>query len=292
MRSATTALIACILATAVSGATAVRAQGRVRSRQAEMVDPWGGARRIRPPISPRVTGPLGRPPLTEVRRALRDLRPDVQRCALAHEPPGTGITRRLRMRVWLYPNGRWILEIPELTPSRPRRGGPGAASGAAATRVMPNANATPLRVCLQSALAARIQPFMRPFRARTRQKVEQAFVVRMPGPPPNEAELARRITARQRQLAACVPGSGPRGSEEELVVRANLERDGHFTITGVGAPESAPFEQVVSCVQNEINALHIDPVTSTATVEVPIRFRYAIPAPSAPSPSPPSPAQL
>jgi hypothetical protein len=283
MRRAFTALVACVLVSAVSGASVAGAQARTRSRvrSADTLDPWGGGmrtpRRISPRISPRVTAPLGRPPLTEVRRALRDLQPDVQRCALAHEPPGTGITRRLRMRVWLYPNGRWILEVPELTPARGRGG-----AGAVASRVAPNA--TPLRVCLQSALAARIQGFMRPFRARTREKVEQAYVVRMPGPPPSRAQLARLITGRRRQLVSCVPGSGARGSDEELVVRANLERDGHFTITGLGAPESAPFAQVVSCVQNELGSLHTDPVTSTAAVEVPIRFRYSVaaPAPGAP----------
>ena len=212
------------------------------------------------------------PPVREVRDALARLAPTVQQCAVLNPPPGSGTTRRLRIRVWLQPNARYTMEVPELT-ARVRD--PGIAQ---------------LHACLSRAVAIGIRPALRPFRGSSRIKAERSFTVRVPGPPPPAAELARRVLARRTQLAACVPGSGPRGSEVELLIRANLTTHGTMELVGLGVPDTvtAPFEPTVECVRRELAAVAGERVTSAASFEARVPFRYT--APAAPPPAPPPPA--
>ena len=209
---------------------------------------------------------LTTPPVREVRRAMAQLVPDVQACGMQFPPPGNGRARRLRMRVWLYPNGRWTMDVPELTPARGRP---------------PSPSANQLRTCLHQAVARRIQQHMRPFRRRTRMKVERAYVVRMPGPPPAASALVRRARSRQRQLIACVPGAtGRRGTaaagmtDAEIVVRGELGTDGSISLIGLGVPEGVPFDAAVLCAGRELGQVEGEPVTQARAFEMTIRIRH------------------
>lgn len=215
------------------------------------------------PARPRPPPVLTRPPIREVRAALRQMGPDVQSCADQTEPPGTGSRRRLRMRVWLEPNGRWSLEVPELEVR------PGSA-------ILPTdrMGRGRLRSCLQIALTRRIAQYVRGFRGVTRQKVERAFVVTMPGPPPSEAVLARRVTGRRQQLLACVPGAGTSGVEAELVVRATLTADGAMQLTGLAIPDQVSFETAATCVVRELSLVENERVTLPRDFEVVIPYRF------------------
>ncbi|GAB5542306.1 MAG: hypothetical protein RLO52_26745 [Sandaracinaceae bacterium] len=212
--------------------------------------------------SPPPTLPPGRAPVREVRQALRAMQAEVQTCAVRFAPREGPRRRRLRVRVWLYPNGRWTMEVPE---AAARRG------------ATPRPRSRGLEVCIQSSLRTRIQPVMRPFAGRTRRKIEHAFVVRMPGPPPSEAALAQRLQRERGRLLQCVPGQGS-GERAELVVRATLQGDGSFALTGVGLPEGAPFEAVVRCMEGELRSVRHDPVLTPRSFEATIPMRWSAPS--------------
>ncbi len=111
--------------------------------------------------------------MRQVRAAMRRLGPDVQRCADRSPPlPGRGgASRRLRLRVWLLPSGRWTLEVPELE-WRDSHGTPYAER-----RAM-----NMLFSCLNLVVGRRVGPFIRAYRSPRRQKIERAFVVRLREP--------------------------------------------------------------------------------------------------------------
>ncbi len=239
-----------------------RVGGGAVATPALLVSPWGHP-------SPVPTGP---PPIREVRAGLRAAQGAIQACAVQYQPPGTGRTRRLRARVWLYPTGRWTMEVPELD---------------ATPRGRPQASHAALRSCMRAAIAVQIQRHMRRFRGRARQKVERAFRVRMPGPPPSEAELARRVTRRRRQLVACVPGAGSQGEQATLTVRATLETSGGLTLTGLEVPEGVPFDTATACVTAALAPVRTDAVTAPRSFEATLRFRYTAPVPPVRPPPPP-----
>jgi hypothetical protein len=200
-------------------------------------------------------------PTSAVRSALAQIGPDISRCATAHPVPGTERTRRMRVRVWLYPNASWTMDVPEL-----------------ADQNAPNHAV--LSACIRQVVAVRVTPVLRPFSGSTRIKVERAYTIRAPGPPPSSAQLGAFVARRRTQLVACVPGNGARGGQPaELIVRARLEMDGRLSVVGVGAPEGAPFDVVSLCVQAELAGQRHDPVTAPATFETALRFRYLQPAP-------------
>ncbi len=202
----------------------------------------------------------GSAPVAQVRATLRGLGPEVQRCADLHGPwPNAG--PRLRVRVWLEPNGGLRLEVPELE--------------GRTDRTVPAATRVPLARmygCLHLAVARSMRGHLRPFRGR-RQKIERAFRVRLPGPPPPAAELARRVAGRRAQLLACVPGAG-RGDPAELVVRATLATDGVPRLTGLAVPPAVPFEAATRCVSAELAQLQLGRVTAERPFEAVIRYRY------------------
>ena len=197
---------------------------------------------------------------------MRQMSPDVQRCAEQHAPPGTGRRRRMRLRVWLQPTGRWTLEVPEL---EARRG--------QTLTAQDRMNRARLRSCIHVQLSRRIGRFMRRFRGR-RQKVERAFVVTMPGPPPTDAVIARRVRTRQTQLVACVPGSGAAGQEAELVVRGHLSAGGDMRLTGLAVPAQVPFADAVRCVLSELSQIRNERATDGRDFEVVIPYRFTPPA--------------
>lgn len=273
LRSKTLALAlagAVLFPAAAQAEVAVRPGNRIglRAQRGAM------ARRVRP-----VPVPTGPPPVRQVRQALRQSGPLIQQCASQYEPPGRGRVRRLRVRVWLYPNGRWTMEVPELTARRP---GQPAQSYAA------------LRACIRAGVGTRIQPHMRRFRGRRRQKVERAFRVRMPGPPPSEAALSRRVRRVRRRLLQCVPGSGRQGERAEMTVQATLQTNGQMTLTGLGLPQGVPFDAAAACVRGALATISNDAVTTQRSFEATIRFRYQAPTPpqvQAPNPQPVDAAQ-
>lgn len=239
-----------------------------------LVVPIERARRVPPRPTPPGTQPpgtqapgqrAGRPPVREVRQALRDMQGEVQTCAVRFAPREGPRRRRIRVRVWLYPNGRWTMEVPE---AQARRGARGAAA-------MPRRG---LSTCIETSLRGRIQPLMRPFARRTRLKIEHAYAVRMPGPPPSEAELARHLVNERARLLQCVPGQG-RGERAELIVRATLQGDGSFVLVGLGVPEGAPFDAVARCVVGELRNVSHAPVLAPRTFEAALPMRWAAPSP-------------
>lgn len=212
---------------------------------------------VAPPPTPQT------PPLAEVRTVLRGMDADVQRCADTHEPwPDAGPRPRLRLRVWLEPTGRFRLEVPET-------------EGRDDTSLTPRVriNLARLHACLGAQVARLVGPHLRPFRGR-RQKIERAFRIHVPGPPPPARELARRVAGRRAQLLACVPGSGPDGEPAELVVRATLGLDGVVRLTGLAVPESVPFELAARCVADELGLLSGGRVTEARPFEAALRYRF------------------
>ncbi len=197
-------------------------------------------------------------PVREVRAALAAMQPDVQRCS----EQSRATLRRVHLRVWLEPNRRWTLEVPELARAADR-------------------SQTTMRACLQRAVGMRITRLVRPFAGRTRHKIEQVFAIRVPSPPPSQQELTRLFTSRRRAMLACVPRAGARGEPAELVLRGTLQMDGSLQLTGLLVPEDVPFDQAVLCVQRELVNVRTDPVTATVPFETALSFRRA-PAPATP----------
>lgn len=239
------------------------ASAEVRPRQD--IAPDRGARlALRMPfqgrrVPPRPTGP---PPLREVRNELRQMTPQIQACANQYPPPGTGRTRRLRVRVWLLPQGTWTLEIPEIDENR----GPNSPNHAA------------LRSCIASNVTMRISRHMRRFRGATRQKVERAFRVTTPAEPPSGDELARRVTRRRTQLLRCIPGAGSVGEEARFTVQGTLQRDGTIQITGLGVPAGVPLDTAATCVGAAIAPIQREAVTREQAFEATFTFHYRPPA--------------
>ncbi|MBX3272528.1 MAG: hypothetical protein KF729_19875 [Sandaracinaceae bacterium] len=225
-------------------------------------------RRVPPPTSatPRViVGPRapGPPRVAEVRAALRGLAPEVQRCADTHEPwDGAGPRPRLRLRVWLEPDGRHTLEVPELA---------GRTDASAAPRA--RLNLARLHACLAAQVTRVVRPHLRPFPGR-RQKIEHAYRLAVPGPPPAPEELARRVVARRGALLACIPGAGASGEPAELVVRARLAPDGSVRLTGLLVPASVPFEPAARCVSDRVGLLSGPRVTGPQDFEAVLRYRF------------------
>ncbi|MCA9605976.1 MAG: hypothetical protein KC619_10300 [Myxococcales bacterium] len=205
--------------------------------------------------------PPGRPQVSAVRAEIRQLGPAVQQCVdLAGAWPNAGPRPRLRLRVWLEPDGRYQLEVPELGPSY------------AALPMPAHMRVARLRACLNAQVARRIRRFLRPFRGR-RQKIERAFRVQLQGVPPSAAELARQVTARRTELLACIPGAG-RGEREELVIRATLGVDGVVRLTGLAVPASVPFEAAARCVAAEVEEVSVGRVTEERRFEAVLPYRF------------------
>ena len=203
-------------------------------------------------------------PTRAVRAVMRSLGPEVQRCSDRVAPvPGRGTRRRVRLRVWLLPNGQWSLEVPELEARND------------ATIPQPERRALiRLHGCLNLAVARTVGPLARAFRGRRRQKVERAYRVTIPGPPPTAAALVRRVRRRRAQLVACVPGGELRNANTELVVRASLGTDGVIALRGLAVPSSVPFEAAVRCVAAELAALDHPRVTAERTFEAVLRYHF------------------
>ena len=211
--------------------------------------------------------------MPEVRAALRALGPDVQSCTDSEIPlPGRGLHRRLRLRVWLLPTGRWTLEVPELE----RRNQ--SSTPYAQRRAM-----IQIYGCLHLAVARRVGRFTRPFRSTRRQKVERAFRVTVPGPPPTSAALVRRVRGRRAQLIACVPGASRPRPNHELVVRATLGADGSITLQGLAVPASVPFDVAARCVAAELAGLDNPRVTAERAFEAVVPFHFDEPTEADPS---------
>ena len=62
-------------------------------------------------------------------------------------------------------------------------------------------------------------------------------------------------------------------------MRATLQGDGSFALTGVGLPEGAPFEAVVRCMEGELRSVRHDPVLTPRSFEATIQTSVAISAP-------------